>query len=229
MPLDYLFAVGFAVAKDVVMHRSDRPEKHDTEPAEVGGKELEGLPDHAGAERCNELEPLFHLVVVLLALDKPEALGCLIARRHRTIGLQQTALAVDGAFVQSEDCNQLHVGLPQGQGNEPQGECLANGQVEQAVVSIHDGRVDGQIDVRAEDAVPLENVLEKRERVELVTQDFGGEGGDPTQRMDEEGIGCEVLIKRILLIFDGLRAEVPDDATDLSCWALHGRDLRLTD
>lgn len=229
MPLDHLFAVGFAVAKDVVVHRSDGPEKHDTEPAEIGGKELEGLPDHARAERCNELEPLFHLVVVLLSLDEPEALDCLIGRRYRAIGLQQTTLAVDGAFVQSEDCDQLHIGLPEGQGDEPQGECLANGEVEQAVVSIHDGRVDGQIDVRAEDAVPLEDVLEKSERVELVAEDFGGERGDSTQWVDEKGIGSEVLIKRILLIFNGLRAEVPDDATDLSCRAVHGRDLRLTD
>lgn len=222
MPLNHLFAVGFAVAKDVVMHRTDGPKKHDTEPAEIGGKELEGLPDHAGAERCNELEPLLHLVVILLSLDEPEAVGCLIARRHRAVGLQQTTLVVDGAFFQSEDCDQLHVGLPEGQRNEPQGEGLANGQVEQAVVMIHDGRVDGQIDVRAEDAVPLEDVPEKGQRVELVTQDFGGEGGDPTQWMDEEGIGGEVLIKRILLIFDGLRAEIPDDATNLRCWAVHG-------
>lgn len=211
------------------MNPGYRPQEDDAEPAEHCVPELEGLPDERGPERRNEFEPLLDLVMVFLALNKPPACNGLVARSDVTNICNQTTIWMDWTVDQGDDRDQLDVGLPGREGNEPQGKGLAHGKVQEAVPLIESNRVDNEIDVRTENTIPLVDKLQKPQRIQLLAENTeAGERWDSAERVDEEGVWCKVVVQRSLLFGDGSGAECFHHTTDLVNWTLHGAGVMVS-
>lgn len=199
------------------------PEQHDAHGAYQGRYELASVPDEGSAPGGNELEPFRHLVVVLLAFDEVAKARGLVARRDDGVVIYSTAVLVDGELCELEDGDKLDVGLPQVKGDEPEGEDLAHGEIQQVVLLVENFGVDMDVDLGAEDAIPLVDEVDKEARIDSAKewQVYAREGRHPAQGVDEVGIRGEVVIQDGLLVISTALAERGDDALDFANWMVH--------
>lgn len=201
------------------------PEQHDAKGTHQGRNELASVPNEGSAPGGNELEPFSHLIVVLLALDEVSETRGLVARRDDGVVTYSSTLLIDGELCELEDGHKLDVGLPQVEGDEPEGEDLTHGEVQQVVLLVEDFGVDLDVDLGAEDAIPLVDEVDKGTRIDSSKewQVYAREGRHPTKGVDEVGIRGEIVVQDGLLVVSTALAKRDDDALDFANWVVHCR------
>lgn len=183
--------------------------------------------------RQQELQTVAQLIKVLLLRNV--VLCALLARPGQRRGL--TALGNGGArdgrvggprgaLLEVQDGDEPHARLVQG--HEEDGKCLVDVDEELARLLVKDGRVDGDVDVGAQCAVPAVDAEEEPSRVDIGGQRREAallEGGDVAEGVREGGVGEEVFGEGVLLLLGGAGGEGCDDGADFADGMFHGGDL----